>query len=164
MYVSPSQHTPSVLTVRPGVKTLLSEGIECLVIVDSTRPSSTSSPSPSPPTTTIPTTTDSAVVEPVSPWIGLFDVRSTHPKKKKNSIVNTVLGRQRLPHTRSNTTHTLILPHQIQRTATSNRRSCQSWQSRRTISIRWENTLPPHSFFTKSLYIYFLFFSFLRVE
>jgi len=50
---------------------LLSEGIECLVIVDSTNPSSSTSSPPTPPAHT----TESAAAEPSSsPWIGLFDV------------------------------------------------------------------------------------------
>jgi len=51
---------------------LLSEGIECLVIVDSTNPSSSTSSPPTPSAHT----TESAAAEPSSlPWIGLFDVR-----------------------------------------------------------------------------------------
>jgi len=84
---------------------LLSEGIECLVIVDSTRPSSSAS---SPPTLAA-QTTESAAAETPSPWIGLFDVRPTllPAIHVKTQLSNSVLGCQRLSYTRRNSTHTL---------------------------------------------------------
>ena len=70
-------HFPLLTDGFRSGQTLLSEGIECLVIVDSTtRPSSASPPSPTAPTAESTVATEPASISSSSylPWIGLFDV------------------------------------------------------------------------------------------
>ena len=87
-------HFPLLTDGFWSCQTLLSEGIECLVIVDSTtRPSSASPPSP-----TVPTAESAAAVEPASissssdaPWIGLFDVRLPRFRQRSSIHPNSIV-------------------------------------------------------------------------